>query len=60
MRRYAELAREGEPTMAERLRLLTEHDAQVGEQIAVLQAQRQHLQEKISWYRGQLSAQGSP
>jgi len=60
MRRYAELAREGEPTVAERLRLLTEHDAQVGEQIAVLQAQRRHLQEKISWYRGQLSAYGLP
>jgi DNA-binding transcriptional MerR regulator len=54
MRRYAELAREGEPTVAERLRLLTEHDAQVGEQIAALRAQRQHLQEKISWYRSQL------
>jgi DNA-binding transcriptional MerR regulator len=56
MRRYAELAREGEPTVAERLRLLTEHDAQVGERIAALEAQRQHLQEKINWYRGQLSA----
>jgi len=56
MRRYAELARAGEPTMAERLRLLTEHDRQVGEQVAVLQAQRQHLQEKIGWYRGQLCA----
>jgi DNA-binding transcriptional MerR regulator len=54
MRRYAELAREGEPTVAERLRLLTEHDAQVGERIAALEAQRQHLQEKINWYRGQL------
>ena len=42
--------------MAERLRLLTEHDAQVGERIAALEAQRQHLQEKISWYRGQLPA----
>src|SRR5215469_11961901 len=58
MRRYAELAREGEPTMAERLRLLTEHDAQVCERIVVLQAQRQHLQEKIDWYRRQLSATG--
>ena len=56
MRRYAELARGGEPTVAERLRLLTEHDARVGEQIAELQTQRQHLQEKISWYRRQLSA----
>jgi DNA-binding transcriptional MerR regulator len=56
MRRYAELAREGEPTMAERLRLLTEHDAQVARQIAALQAQRQHLQEKIGWYLTQVSA----
>jgi len=56
MRRYAELAREGEPTLAERLRLLTEHDAQVSERIASLQAQRQHLQEKIDWYRSQLPA----
>ena len=56
MRRYAELARAGESTMAERLRLLTEHDAQVGERIAALEAQRQHLREKIGWYHGQLSA----
>jgi DNA-binding transcriptional MerR regulator len=56
MRRYAELARNGEPTLAERLCLLTEHDAQVSERIASLQAQRQHLQEKIDWYRSQLPA----
>jgi DNA-binding transcriptional MerR regulator len=56
MRRYAELAREGEPTLAERLRLLTEHDERVGERVAVLQAQRHHLQEKIGWYLSQLSA----
>jgi hypothetical protein len=48
----------GEPTPTERLHLLTEHDAQVRERIAVLQAQREHLQEKIGWYRGQLSANG--
>lgn len=57
MHRYAALAREGEPTLADRLRLLTEHDAQVSERIALLQAQRQHLQEKIDWYRRQLSAE---
>ncbi|HTU72082.1 MAG TPA: MerR family transcriptional regulator [Trebonia sp.] len=55
MRRYAELAREGEPSLAERLRLLTEHDEQVSERVALLQAQRQHLKEKIDWYRSQLS-----
>ena len=57
MHRYAALSREGEPTLADRLRLLTEHDAQVSERIALLQAQRQHLQEKIDWYRRQLSAE---
>jgi len=51
MCRYAELARGGEATFAERLGLLTEHDALVQERIAVLRAQREHLQEKIDWYR---------
>ena len=51
MCRYADLARGGEATFAERLGLLTEHDAAVQERIAVLQAQREHLQEKIGWYR---------
>jgi DNA-binding transcriptional MerR regulator len=53
MRRYAELARCGEPTMAERLTLLTEHDGQVRQRIAALQAEQAHLQEKIDWYRSQ-------
>jgi len=54
MLRYAELARGGDDTFTERLSLLTEHDAQVQERIAVLQAQREHLQDKIDWYRRQL------
>src|SRR5262245_15681299 len=54
MCRYAELARGGEATFAERLGLLTEHDAHVTEHIAVLQAQRRHLRGKIDWYRSQL------
>jgi hypothetical protein len=56
MRRYAELARGGQATLAERTRLLTEHDVCVGEQIALLQAQRTHLRDKIDWYRSQLPA----
>jgi len=61
MRRYAELARGGEDTFAERLNLLTGHDAHVAERIAVLQAQRKHLRGKIDWYRSQLepAAHGS-
>jgi DNA-binding transcriptional MerR regulator len=56
MRRYAELARGGEATHGERLDLLTEHDMRVQERITLLRAQRKHLQEKIDWYRSQLSA----
>jgi DNA-binding transcriptional MerR regulator len=54
MRRYAELARGGEPTRTERLALLIEHGAEVGRRIAALQAEQAHLQEKINWYRGQI------
>ncbi len=56
MRRYAELTRRGAATMAERLSLLTEHDKQVQERIALLQAQHNHLREKIDWYRSQMPA----
>jgi DNA-binding transcriptional MerR regulator len=48
MHRYADLARGGQVTLAERLKLLTEHDAHVQDRIAMLQAQRKHLQEKIA------------
>jgi DNA-binding transcriptional MerR regulator len=54
MRRYAELARAGHATLAERLNLLIEHDAQVQTRIALLQAQHKHLREKIDWYHRQL------
>src|ERR1700689_3390792 len=54
MRRYAELARCGQATMAERLSLLASHDAQVQERLSLLQAQHEHLREKIGWYRSQL------
>jgi DNA-binding transcriptional MerR regulator len=56
MRRYAQLARGGQATLAERLILLTEHDTRVQQRIALLQAQREHLQEKIDWYRSQMTA----
>jgi DNA-binding transcriptional MerR regulator len=59
MRRYAELARGGQATLAERLNLLTEHDASVQDRIAMLQAQRAHLREKIAWYHRQLPARRS-
>jgi DNA-binding transcriptional MerR regulator len=58
MRRYAELSRDGDGTMAERLRLLTEHDRQVQERIALLHAQHRHLEEKIDWYRSAMADPG--
>jgi DNA-binding transcriptional MerR regulator len=56
MRRYAELARGGQATLAERMNLLTDHDTRVQERIALLQAQHKHLREKIDWYRSRLAA----
>lgn len=56
MRKYAELTSDGEATLAERLSLLTEHDTNVRERIATLQAQHDYLQDKIAWYRSQMTA----
>jgi len=53
MQRYADLCRDGEGNFAERIELLEEHDRAVEEQIRVLEAQQQHIREKISWYRSQ-------
>lgn len=51
MLRYAELAREGEHTLAERQAVLEQHACEVQERIAQLQAQQKHLHDKIAWYR---------
>ena len=56
MRSYAQLARCGQATLAERMNLLIEHDARVQERISLLQAQREHLREKIAWYRSELAS----
>jgi len=50
MRRYAEMTRD-EQTLAERIELLEEHDRDVQRRIDELQAQREHLRGKISYYR---------
>ncbi len=55
MLRYAELARGGDETYAERIEVLEEHDREVEEKIAFLRTQQEHIREKIRWYR---SAQG--
>lgn len=50
MQRYADLTRV-EGTEDERLRILEEHDAEVGRRIAELEAQRDYIRNKIAWYR---------
>jgi DNA-binding transcriptional MerR regulator len=56
MLRYAELARAGDETIAERVALLEEHDRAVDDQVRNLRAQQRHLRDKIRWYRS-LSAE---
>jgi DNA-binding transcriptional MerR regulator len=51
MQRYAELARGGGDTIAERVALLEEHDRAIQEQVAHLRVRQQHIREKIRWYR---------
>jgi DNA-binding transcriptional MerR regulator len=50
MRRYAELSRDDD-TVPERIQLLEEHDREVEARIAELQAQREHIQGKIAYYK---------
>lgn len=54
MRRYAELARLGDESLAERVALLDEHDRRVEQKIADLRAEQRHIREKVAWYRSQL------
>lgn len=51
MRRYAELARQGEHTVGERLRLFEQHRQRVREQIAQLQRDLDFVDYKIDLYR---------
>ena len=51
MLRYAELARGGDETFAERAELLEEHDQEIEAKIAALRDERSRIREKIQWYR---------
>jgi len=55
VQRYADLARQGDTSLAERLDLLEEHARTVGERMELLRRQQEHLHGKIAWYRDQLS-----
>ncbi|MFB9236181.1 MerR family transcriptional regulator [Plantactinospora siamensis] len=51
MCRYAELAREGDHTVAERRKLLEEHAGAVQDRMRLLQRQYDHLRDKIHYYK---------
>lgn len=54
LRRYGELCRD-ESTLPDRLALLEEHAVAVEREIEELLAQRARLDEKLAWYRSELS-----
>jgi DNA-binding transcriptional MerR regulator len=54
MLRYAELARGGEATFAERAELLEEHDREIEAKIAALRDEQERIRAKIGWYRANL------
>jgi len=49
--RYAQLVRDGDDTVPERIRLLEAHDRRVRDQIASLRDQQRYIQRKIAYYR---------
>lgn len=55
MVRYAELARGGEETVAERLELLREHDREIDEKIALLRVEQDHIRSKIGYYQREMA-----
>lgn len=57
MVRYAELARGGEETVAERLELLREHDRDIDEKIAHLRVEQDHIRAKIGYYQRETAGQ---
>jgi DNA-binding transcriptional MerR regulator len=54
MLRYAELARGGDETFAERAELLEEHHRDIEQRIGALRAEQSRIGDKINWYREQL------
>jgi DNA-binding transcriptional MerR regulator len=54
MRRYAELARDGDVTMVARMALFQHHRDRVLARIAELQDDLKYIEYKINWYAGEL------
>jgi DNA-binding transcriptional MerR regulator len=56
IRRYSQLAREGDGTTSVRLELLLRHEERVATHIAELHRQHEQLRQKIGWYHDHLRA----
>ena len=54
MVRYAELARGGEETVAERLEVLREHDRDIDAKIEHLRVEQEHIRSKIAYYQREM------
>jgi DNA-binding transcriptional MerR regulator len=54
MVRYAELARGGDETVAERLEVLAEHDRDIDDKIAHLRVEQEHIRAKIAYYQREM------
>ena len=55
MVRYAELARGGDETIAERLEVLAEHDRDIDDKIANLRVEQDHIRAKIAYYQQEVA-----
>jgi DNA-binding transcriptional MerR regulator len=55
LRSFAELVREGDHTISERLAILTNHDQALTERIAELCQRQEAIQHKIAYYEGVLA-----
>src|SRR5690606_3359229 len=58
LRKFAELVREGDHTVPQRLQVLEEHDARLTERIAELRRRQEAIRHKIDYYRGVLAERG--
>ncbi|MEY9212651.1 MerR family transcriptional regulator [Thermobifida halotolerans] len=55
LRAFAELVRDGDHTVPQRVEALETHDAQLTERIAELRRRQQTIRDKIDYYRGVLA-----
>jgi len=59
IRRYSQLAQEGDGTIRERLELLVRHEERVIAHIAELNRKHEQVRQKIGWYHDHLRSPGA-